>query len=113
MTYLQGRAKGQASRAAARGSNPLWALRRHSNNLKYGASKLKLPRAKEFLRKLTAFSAPTLTNFANPVLGRKNLKNVGFKGSQIIGLPGARTCLGPVLPLAEQCVVILSVVPSR
>ena len=109
----QARNEGRASRAAGRGSNPLWALRLHWNNRKYGASKLKLPRAKEFLRKLTAFSARTLKNFASPVIGRKNLKNVGFKGSQIIGLPGAPTCLGPALPLAGQCVVILSVVSSR
>ena len=105
----QARNEGRASRAAARGSNSLWALRRHWNNRKYGASKLKLPRAKVFLRKLTAFAARTLKNFASPVIGRKNLKNVGFKGSQIIGLPGARTCLGSALPLSEQC-VILSVV---
>jgi hypothetical protein len=104
----QTRSEGRVSQAAVRGSNPLWALRRHWNNRKYGASKLKLPCVKEFLRKLAAFSACTLKNFASPVIGRKNLKNVGFKGSQIISLPGVPTCVGPALPLAE-----LSLVSSR
>ena len=35
--------------------------------------------------------------FAKSVLGRRSLKNVGFKGRQIISLPGAPTFLGPAL----------------
>jgi hypothetical protein len=35
--------------------------------------------------------------FASPLLGRKILKNLGFKGLQIIALPRARTCIGPAL----------------
>ena len=108
-----GQKKGRVSRTAARGANLQGTPRRHWNNRKYGGSKLKLPHAKEFLRKLFAFSAHTLKNFASPVIGRKYLKNFGFKGSQIIDLPGAPTCFGPALPPAEQCAVILSVVWSR
>jgi len=36
-------------------------------------------------------------NFASPVLDRKNSNNSGFKGPQIINLPGAPTYLGPTL----------------
>lgn len=35
--------------------------------------------------------------FASPLLGRKILKNLCFKGLQIIALPRARTCIGPAL----------------
>jgi len=45
---------GWVSRAAARGAKLQEALRRHWNNLKYGASKPRLPYAKEFLRKFSA-----------------------------------------------------------
>jgi hypothetical protein len=31
--------------------------------------------------------------FTNPVLGQKSLKSIGFKGWQIINLPGVRTHL--------------------
>jgi hypothetical protein len=37
--------------------------------------------------------------FDGPVLDRKSSKNIGFKGRQIISMPGTPTCLGP-LPLA-------------
>jgi hypothetical protein len=38
-------------------------------------------------------------NFSSPVIGRKSLKNISFKGLQIIYLPRVATCLGPALIL--------------
>jgi hypothetical protein len=35
--------------------------------------------------------------FVEPVLIRKSLQNIGLKERQIIGVPVAPTCLGPVL----------------
>jgi hypothetical protein len=36
-------------------------------------------------------------SLASPILGQKGLNNIGFKWRKIISLPGAPTCLGPVL----------------
>ena len=47
--------------------------------------------------KLPVIWARALKIFAKSVLGRQSLKNVGFKGHQIISLPGAPTFLGPAL----------------
>jgi hypothetical protein len=90
----QARSEGRASRAAARGFNPLWALRPHWNKRKYGAGKLKLPRAQKFLRKLSAFSARTLKNFASPVIGRKNLKKAVLRGAKLLAYPGRLHVVG-------------------
>ena len=49
---IQCRSKGRASRAAVRRTN-LEAVRRHWNNRRYGASKLRPTQVKEFLRKLS------------------------------------------------------------
>ena len=58
------------------------------------ASKLRFTHAKEFLQKLSAIWACGLKKFAIPASGRKRLKNIGFKGRQIITLAGATKCLG-------------------
>ena len=42
--------------------------------------------------------------FASPFLGRKSLKNIGLKGSRIINLPGAPTCLGTALIVRRSLV---------
>lgn len=42
-----------------------------------------------------------------PVLGQNILKNIGFKGHQIIGLPGVTTCLRLAL-----CGIILYISPA-
>ena len=79
------------------------ALRHYWNtsNRKYGASKLRFPCAKEFIRKLsTIFGAQP--RIYCPVLGRKSLKNVGLKGRQIISPPGAPTGLGSALAEVSQ-----------
>jgi len=39
----------------------------------------------------------TLKNFHSPVPRQKSLKNIGFKGCQIISLPGSSTCHGVAL----------------
>lgn len=44
-------------------------------------------------------------NFANPVLGRKSLKNIGFKGHQNISLPGTPTCPEPALERVRKIAV--------
>ena len=45
-------AQGRANQAVAQGADLQGAQRRHWNNRKYGASTLRFPQAKEFLRKL-------------------------------------------------------------
>jgi hypothetical protein len=57
---------GWASRATAQGAKIQEALIHHWNNLKYGASKLGLPYAKEFLRKFSAIWALVLIKFLQP-----------------------------------------------
>lgn len=39
--------------------------------------------------------------FANPVVGRKNFKNIGLKGRENINLPGAPACLGQALSFVD------------
>jgi hypothetical protein len=80
--------KGWACQAAARGPKLWGALRHHWNNRKYGATKLRILHVKKFLWKLSVVWACT-----SLVLGLKSLKNIGFKGHQIINLYWAPTCL--------------------
>jgi hypothetical protein len=40
--------------------------------------------------------------FASTVIGLRDLKNIGFKGRQIISLPGSPTCLGPAMSLIKH-----------
>jgi hypothetical protein len=54
-----------------------------------------VPQMKEFLRKLSAVWAPALKNGCQPCPKLKSLKNIGLKGCQMNGLPGAPTCLAP------------------
>lgn len=51
-----------------------------------------------------------LKRFASPVLGRKNLRNIGLKRRHIISLPGVTTYLGPVLlaPLQRKALEAFS-----
>jgi len=69
---------GWVSRAAARGVKLQKALKLHWNNLKYGASKLRLPYAKEILRKFSAIWVLGLRKFRQPCLRQKNLKEYQF-----------------------------------
>ena len=57
---------------------------------------------KEFSEKYPQFGHAPSARFASTVLVLKSLKNIGFKGSQIISLPGAPTCLGPALALIKH-----------
>ena len=75
--------------AARHGRGTAWArhamcessLRRHWNNRKCVAGKLRFPRAEEFLRKLSAFRARAQKMFTGPVLGRKSFKESRFEGA--------------------------------
>jgi len=69
------------------------ALRRHSNNRKYVACKLRFPHTKEFPRKLSTNLHALSKWFSSPFLGL---------GHQITGLPGAPTCFGPNLIIRTQ-----------
>ena len=44
--------------------------------------------------------------FGSPIVGRKNLKNVGLKRRRIINLPGVPTCLGPALVVRRRLVFV-------
>jgi len=44
--------------------------------------------------------------FSSPILGRKNLKNVGLKRRRIINLSGAPTGLGPALVVRRGFVFV-------
>jgi hypothetical protein len=89
--------QGSDSRAAARGADLCEAPRHYCNNCIYSARKLRFPQPKEFLEKLSLIWALANKNFGSPVLGRKNLKNIGFKWDRILKLLGAPKCLGPAL----------------
>jgi hypothetical protein len=52
---------------------------------------------KDFSERYPQFGHVLPEIFANPVLGQKCLKNIYFKGRQIISLPGTPTCLAPTL----------------
>ena len=69
------------------------ALRRHWNIWKYSSIKLRFPRAKEFPRKFSAVWALAVRKLRRQSL----IKNIIFKGREIINLPGAPTCVGPAL----------------
>jgi hypothetical protein len=102
MCYHKGRTKGRASRAVGRGASLQVALRREWNNRKYGASKIRFPHAEEALRQLSEICARALKErFDIPELCRQNLKNICFKGRQIISPAGEPICLGPALVFTE------------
>jgi hypothetical protein len=61
---------------------------RRWNNRKYG-DKLGSSHVGEFLRKLFAVLSRALKNFASPLQSSESVNNFGFKGRQIISLPGA------------------------
>ena len=61
----------------ARGANLYWMFTRHWNNLQYDASKLSLPYATEFLRKLYAVGARVLKRARSPCPRPKILTHCG------------------------------------
>lgn len=61
---------------SCRGANFKGSLRRQWNNRKCGAGKVRLPHAKEFLRKISKIWARDLKTFASPALDRKSLKSM-------------------------------------
>jgi len=96
--YLQARSKGQASWAAARDANPYGALRRHCNNRKYVAIKLRFIQTRQnFSENYPRFRHAPSKIFAISVLCRKILKNIGLKGRKIISLHGRHKFLEPAL----------------
>ena len=60
-----------------------------SNNRKRGGGKSGFHKRKNFLENYPQILARALRISASPVLGRKILKNIGWKGRQIINLSGA------------------------
>jgi len=82
MPCYYGRSEGRASRAAAWGANPLGALRRHWNNLKCGASKVRFPHATQFLRKLFTNSARAVKKVRQPSPRPQNLEAYRFEGAR-------------------------------
>jgi hypothetical protein len=84
------------------GRQPLKALKYRSKKRKYGARKFWFPQAKEFIPKLFAIWARALKSFARTLLGRKSLKNIGFKGRRIISLIEASTNLRPTLQVGNN-----------
>jgi hypothetical protein len=52
------------------------------DNRRYGASELRLPHAKEFLRKLFAVWTRAFRNCSSPVLNRKFKKNIDLKAPE-------------------------------
>ena len=100
--YTQGRCKGQASSAAARGAELQRALRRRLNNWKYGAGKFSISKNERISPKNYPpfWHAPSKIS-ASPVLTWKLKKNVyvGLKWGQNISLPWAPTCI--LLPLPK------------
>ena len=59
---------------------------------------------KNFSENVPHFGHPLLECFASHVLGRKRLKNVGFKGHETIRLPGSSLVLARPSVLPTQCV---------
>ena len=75
--HVRGSIMVRTTRTASQGTKIQGALRRHWNNQKYDAGRLKFPHTKEFLIK-----------FASPVRGRKLLKNIGLKvRPHVLGWP--------------------------
>jgi hypothetical protein len=69
-------------------------LRLSLNNRRYGAGKLRFPRAKEFIRKLFEILARALLNFTSSDLGPYSLKSMGFQGRHIIKVAEVRVWAG-------------------
>jgi hypothetical protein len=93
-------AKGRVSRAVTWGVNLSGAVTRLWNNRTCGGGgggNSSFHKQKNFLENYPQIGASALRIFASPLLGRKSLKNIGLKGRQIINVPRAPTCLGPVL----------------
>ena len=76
--------------------SPLYirALRRHWNNRKCGAIKLRFPHAKEILRKLLAVLARALKNVCHPCPKPKKFKEVAFRGAKLSDCPGCAPSSG-------------------
>jgi hypothetical protein len=77
-TKQPGPDKGRNSRATTLGANLQEAPRRHWNNRKYDASKLRFPHGKECVQKITVnlctqTPPPKKKKFVSPVLSRKSL----------------------------------------
>jgi len=98
-TVTQSRNKGRDSRAAACGANLYRTLWCHWSSRKYGAGKLRFShtKLKKIFENFSLFGHEPLKSFVSSVLGGEIVKNIGFKGRQIINLPGVPTCLGPAL----------------
>jgi len=52
---------------------------------------------KKLFENYSLFGHVPLKSFSSSVLGGEFVKNIGFKGRQIINLPGVPTCPGPAL----------------
>jgi len=69
----------------------------HWNHKKFGASIYRFPHMKESLQKLSTIWACAFKKFCKPFPRQKGLKNISFKGCQIISLaqPGSMSQAGP------------------
>jgi hypothetical protein len=52
---------------------------------------------KDFSEDYPQFGQVPSKIFASPVLGRKYLRSISFKGHQVFDVPGTPTCLRPAL----------------